>query len=370
MKIILVSFLARGGMIHYASQIANALVRDNDVTIFLPDHADISYFSEKINFFFIHVPPNPLKTLYSSFNLLSHWRMIKEISSISPDVIHILSTHPWNNLICFFLKPSIKVFTHHDPIPHEQTLLEKIRLFKPIILFDDRMAINWADKVIVHGETLKNQCISIGIPNEKLATIKIGDFGFFTKGLTQIKNNNKIILFFGRIEPYKGLNFFLEAIISLNKRNTDLHYIIAGEGNLKPYKLLINQCENIEIINRYISDEEIFELFSKSSVVVLPYISATQSGIIPIAYAFKVPVIASNVGAIAEVIENGVTGILVPPRNSDSIASAIEEIMSDENFRILLGRNAYNKMKKELSWEKIADETLNLYSAIKIKNES
>ena len=72
------------------------------------------------------------------------------------------------------------------------------------------------------------------------------------------------------------------------------------------------------IINTYISDEEVTELFTISDVIVLPYISATQSGIIPIAYAFKKPVIASNVGAISEVVDDGITGILVPPKNVEA----------------------------------------------------
>ena len=75
------------------------------------------------------------------------------------------------------------------------------------------------------------------------------------------------------------------------------------------------------------------ELFQRASIVVLPYIEGSQTGIIPIAYSFKKPVIATNVGSISEVVEDGVTGFIVPPRDSHALADAIIKILKDDDLR-------------------------------------
>jgi len=106
------------------------------------------------------------------------------------------------------------------------------------------------------------------------------------------------------------------------------------------------------------------ELFQKASVVVLPYIDGSQTGIIPIAYAFKKPVIVTNVGSIPEVVDDGKTGYIVPPRNEKKLAEAIIDILRDEHKRKQMGENAYKKMKEELSWDKIAEKTIRVYEEI------
>ena len=88
--------------------------------------------------------------------------------------------------------------------------------------------------------------------------------------------------------------------------------------------------------------------FERASVVVLPYIEASQSGIIPIAYSFKKPVIVTNVGSIPEVVENGITGYIVPPKNPELLADSIIKILEDNLTRQQMGENAYHKMEMEL----------------------
>ena len=96
-------------------------------------------------------------------------------------------------------------------------------------------------------------------------------------------------------------------------------------------------------------------------MVVLPYIEASQSGIIPIAYAFKKPVVVTNVGSIPEVVDDGITGFIVPPKDPDALASAITKLLRDDKLRKEMGESAYRKMEEELSWDKIADKTIEVY---------
>ena len=127
---------------------------------------------------------------------------------------------------------------------------------------------------------------------------------------------------------------------------------------------MITDRESFEIINEFIPDEEIAQLFQRAKLVVLPYIEASQSGIIAIAYAFKKPVIVSSVGSIPEVVDHGKTGLLVPPGDAKALAEAIIELLKDDRLREEMGNNAFAKMEQELSWDKIAEKTLQVYKQV------
>jgi glycosyltransferase involved in cell wall biosynthesis len=103
------------------------------------------------------------------------------------------------------------------------------------------------------------------------------------------------------------------------------------------------------------------ELFQRSSVVVLPYIDASQSGIIPLAYSFKKPVVVTDVGSIPESVDDGVTGFIVPPKDPAALAEAILKLLEDEKLRRTMGENGYRKLKSELSIDIAAKEILKVY---------
>ena len=98
-----------------------------------------------------------------------------------------------------------------------------------------------------------------------------------------------------------------------------------------------------------------------SGIIVLPYTEASQTGIIPIAYSFKKPVILTNVGGLPESVDDGKTGFVVPPRNEKALADAIIKLLKDVKLRKQMGENAYKKMKEELSWDVIAEKTIEVY---------
>ena len=106
------------------------------------------------------------------------------------------------------------------------------------------------------------------------------------------------------------------------------------------------------------------ELFKKSSIVVLPYIEASQSGVIPLAYDCKKPVITTNVGSLSEVVKNNVTGILVPPKNIEKLGNAIVTLLNDPKKRKAIGNAAYQFSKKHMSWDEISMLTLGYYKKV------
>ena len=110
----------------------------------------------------------------------------------------------------------------------------------------------------------------------------------------------------------------------------------------------MEEHSNIEIINEYIEDDMVAELFQRASVVVLPYVEGSQSGIIPIAYSFHKPVVVTDVGSISEVVDNGITGFIIPPKDSESIAKAVSTILNNNELRKQMGENSYKKMERRI----------------------
>jgi glycosyltransferase involved in cell wall biosynthesis len=124
--------------------------------------------------------------------------------------------------------------------------------------------------------------------------------------------------------------------------------------------MMINR-DNFIVHNYRIPYKEGAELFQRCSVVVLPYIDASQSGVIPTAYGFKKPVVVTNVGSIPEIVDDGVTGFIVPPKNPEALAEAIIKLLKDEKSRKQMGENAYKKLKTDLSWDNIVEKTIEVY---------
>lgn len=343
-------------MIHYASQLANALGKDNEVTIIIPTHTDLKYFDSNINIKLIKAPPSIYLSLFYLLNIFAFVGIYRFIKSYDPHVIHFLNGHPFNNLIMSGIKCKT-VLTCHDPVLHTG---ERSGFWMNLFELNEVYQLKRVDKIIVHGQALFKDLTEHEISPDKIAVIPHGDYSFFLKfEESDIKENNSI-LFFGRIKPYKGIKYLIEAEKIISKNASDYKLIIAGDGDITPYNIDKNN-PRLSIINRYINDSEVAILFKQSIMVVLPYLDASQSGIIPIAYAFKKPVVATNVGSISEIVEDNVTGFIVPPGDANSLAGAILKLLNNDELRKNMGENAYKKMKEQMSWDKIAIETIKVY---------
>ena len=137
--------------------------------------------------------------------------------------------------------------------------------------------------------------------------------GFLVTSVATSLADPSTFLFFGRIESYKGLEFFLEAGTLLVKRGFKPRLIVAGTGSdLARHRARISRMPWVELVDRRIDADEIPDLFARSSAVVLPYTDATQSGVVAMAFGFGRPAISTNVGGLPDVICDGYNGLLVP----------------------------------------------------------
>ncbi len=180
-------------------------------------------------------------------------------------------------------------------------------------------------------------------------------------------SNTKNILFFGLIREYKGLDLLVEAFGKLDK---SYRLIIAGEpyGSFEKYRKLIDSSpnrENIILNTNYIEDSQVSKYFSAADVCVLPYRSATQSGISSISYHFEVPMITTDVGGLRETIGDRGTGTIIPDGAPATIAAAIERYFSDGNAVRRGEMIASIKLEKErLSWSTFCNKLEDFYRTI------
>jgi glycosyltransferase involved in cell wall biosynthesis len=198
---------------------------------------------------------------------------------------------------------------------------------------------------------------------EKIKFIPFGVLDIYRE-FKEIENKNSIsdILLFGRISPYKGIEYLITAIEKMKERGILLKTIIAGNGEV--YFNTSKFAElGIMLINRYIPNAELVSLISGTKIVICPYTDATQSGVVMTAFAFNKPVIASDVGGFPEVIKDGITGFLVPPKDSDALASKIALLISDSNLLKKMSENIQKKYSSgEYSWQHIAMKIGELYT--------
>lgn len=180
-----------------------------------------------------------------------------------------------------------------------------------------------------------------------------------------LERGKKTLLFFGLIRAYKGLDILLRAFESLS---SDYQLIIAGEpyGSFESYQSLIDSNPNrsrIHLYPRYIRDSEVKLYFSAADLAVLPYRSATQSGISAIATHFEVPMLVTDVGGLRETIAERGTGIVCTGAEPSCIASEIERYFSDAFLRSELSSHIF-KANSELSWDNFCSKLLSFVNSI------
>jgi glycosyltransferase involved in cell wall biosynthesis len=257
------------------------------------------------------------------------------IARWSPDIV-IFPWWMWGWAIPFYIIGKVVIskstaeilYICHNVIEHESSFWKKLL---------SRLALSIGGAFIVHsGQDYEN--LRRIFPNARMEvafhpTYEVFKHSTLTKREARTKLGldaqfKKVVLFFGVIRPYKGLMYLLEALPKIIEQMPDLYVIIAGEfwESKETYLQRLGESEienNVKIIDEYVPNEEVATYFSSTDVVVLPYVSGTGSGIAQIAFGFNKPVIATRVGCLPEVVEDGKTVLLVEPKNPAEITDAV-----------------------------------------------
>jgi glycosyltransferase involved in cell wall biosynthesis len=278
-----------------------------------------------------------------------------QLRQFKPDVIHVQQGFLWFNLFLFLFTAYPLVITVHDPRPHTGDREQKT----PHWLF--MRGFRAARALIVHGDTLKNATVEQGLPAERVHVIphiQLGDV------LTEVPPPPAppTLLFFGRIFEYKGLDYLIRAEPLIAAQVPNVKISIGGRGDdFAPYRAMMTDPSRYIVRNENIPDEDVAGLFLNAAVVVLPYIEATQSGVVPLAYTYARPVVATRVGGLPEAVEDGVTGILVPPRDVEALAAAIVRLLRDPALAAKMGAAGRRKIDDEASPRVVGAASLAVY---------
>ena len=166
------------------------------------------------------------------------------------------------------------------------------------------------------------------------------------------------VLFFGRIEAYKGIDVLHDAYMNSEELRNSYSLVIAGKGDISPE--IKSDNENIFVLNRYIKDSEIAYLYSNAAAVVYPYISATQSGVLSLAFYFKKPVLTSDIPYFKSTIEPTQTGKLFKNRDSKNLSAKLLELLSEDNTVMLSNQEKY--YEENYMNSAIKEQLLKIYS--------
>ena len=343
--------------IDYSVHLANALAKRADTTLVMPRHKCQHMLPAVGDNLDLHLFDMP--RVLSPRSPLTMRRLVKTILRSSPDVVHMQETNPWIDVNAPGLARSAGlVNTVHDVERHPGHRRAKR------VPWIRRLARRSAHRIIVHGDALKQAMVEKdGTPAEKIHVIPHGNFlHYLTWGDLAVPEDDHTLLFFGRIWPYKGLEYLIRAEPYISEELPDVKIVIAGEGeSFHRYEALIAHPDRFEVHNEFVPRGEAADIFRRASVVVLPYIEASQSGVLAMAYTFGKPVVATDVGSIPEVVEHGQTGLIVPPGDEKALAEAIVSLLKDPDKRRQMGQNAYAKATTDLSWDTIAEKTLRVY---------
>lgn len=347
------------GIAHYTAQLAGYLADHCDVTLFSPvgtgKYACRQARAVEVEFPFHRYDPRFFLKLAS---------LVMTIRRANPDVVHIQDLHPVLCMLMPFLGKAKLVQTLHDVRPHPGEEL----WYKNLSL---RYAVRKADALIVHGEELRKLFIEDFPASErKLHVVPMGCGMEFISSQVEAVPEEKNILYFGRIREYKGVDILLKAVPKVHEALPDWTFTIAGEGDCSDFRHLAEKYQDyVTLDNRMIEDEEIPALVGRSSLMVLPYIEASQSGVLALAYGFHKPVVASRVGCLPDIVEDGKTGVLVPPGNADALADAIIRLAQSPELRESMKSAIKTRLDGDLGWGVGAAKTFEVYETLLKRRE-
>jgi glycosyltransferase involved in cell wall biosynthesis len=361
---LVVFFLGRiGAGPRYAFEMTKALAMlDNNISlqIVLPDNIDNIADWNSLDKNYGNVELSLVKTysdkwsfFKSFFNIKNQKHIANLIKGFEPDAIYVPMGGLLHPLVFRYLKQYFVINTLHDPKSHvgeESFFVEFLR----------KVEVKQCNRLVLLNHFYIDQVVEdFNILKENLCIIPHAAF-FSKENIVKAQYFTYKILFIGRIEKYKGIDLLLNAMQTITGINENINCTIAGSGSLSSYVNDIEKLGNrVCVLNKWLSDSEIDSLISGHDFVVLPYIDASQSGVIPLVFGNGKTVIATNVGALREQVPESI-GLLVNP-DSNELSEAILKLyqkgivsLNEKNIR------AKKYAKDHLTWESSAKKIVSL----------
>ncbi|MCA9423212.1 MAG: glycosyltransferase family 4 protein, partial [Nitrospira sp.] len=262
----------------------------------------------------------------------------------------------WEGLLPLLFPKIPVVVTVHDVTRHP---IQKFQFVTPQFLLD--FVAKSADSLIVHGEKLREKAREYYKPKAKIHVVPHGVITRYGGSSGKVSTGSNVLLF-GTIDKWKGVEFLVQAEPLVREKLPDLQVKIAGGcRDITYYTSLTSKDQHVEMILRKQSPEEVNWLFEWADIIVLPYIEASQSGVLNLALNYCLPPVVTDVGALPDVVSNGRNGLIVEPENSSALAEAILRLLTDEELRANVVQNLSKDKAGIHSRNSIAAQTLKVY---------
>jgi len=327
----------------------------------LPEVANprlLSYMSPfSTQAFFFH---NGRQNLFRNIRLA--WELASYLRTNQFDVLHFVGSNPFFVLLHLLLPSRVNVHSLHEVTGHDGSFSLRHRLLFSLIVLKRGL------HPILHSRASRDRYVAFARHFTRISSsanrATIIPFGLFETYRcfqhTAPSRKDNQILFLGRITPSKGVPYLIEAFKTVVQTVPDARLVIAGHGRVESS----TEGYDIEIQNKVLSNEEIVYLNQTSTLVVCPYLSASQSGIPMVAFLYNNPIVATQVGAFPEVVEHGKSGMLVPPGDSQALAAALTELLRNPAKLSAMSdyiAHKYRHGASDLAWDAIAERTLTVY---------
>jgi glycosyltransferase involved in cell wall biosynthesis len=358
------SYPFRGGIAHYTTLLYRALKARYDVKFYsfkrqYPQWLYPGRTDRDPSDFAIAEPG--AEPLLDSLNPATWWRTAARIIADRPDLLIVpwwvsyWTPQFWTIVRRVRRATAARVlFICHNVIQHESRRWDRLCA---------KAVLKNGDYFLVHSEedlaNLKRMLPDAHVKKVFHPTYEVFNRRRVTKAEAQkqLGVSGRVLLFFGNVRPYKGLQHLLDAMPAITER-LDVHLLVAGEfwRDKEQYLRQVRELgieQNVTLVDRYIPNEEVGLYFAAADVVILPYVTATQSGIVQIAYGCDKPVIVTNVGGLPDVVEHGRTGFVVETEDATALADAVLAFYESDTARAM--EQAIIEKREQFSWQRMVE---------------
>jgi glycosyltransferase involved in cell wall biosynthesis len=298
----------------------------------------------------------------NSINPFNWIRVASKLKAEDADLIVFDWWHPFFGPCHFSISQMIKskyknkiLFITENVISHEGNFVDKILT---------KIGLKNSDRFLCLSEQVEKELKELA-RGKKVYRTELPVYDCYQSGETDtastkqmfgFNEDDKVLLFFGYVRTYKGLDILIDAMPALLENDKKFKLLIVGEFYDSPEKYIsqikaLNIEEHVKIINEFVANEDVYKYYLSSDLVVLPYRSATQSGILNVAYGFSKPVLVTDVGGLAEFVDDEQTGVIVSEASPEKIKDGIlkyyslaESVKFSENIIKRTSSNAFNNL--------------------------
>lgn len=365
MRIVLIGpvYPYKGGISHYTSLLCRALRQKHEVIMvsYKMQYPKFLFKKEQKDYSNKSFQVDDTKYWIHTANPINLFLAARRIRKLRPDAVILQWWHPYfapcYRILATLLGKIPLLITCHNVFPHERFPLDR---------FLTRMVLKRADGYIVQSHLDEKDLLTV-MPDANYVVTPHPTYNAFkmknmsraeARELLAVGHDSPMLLFFGFVREYKGLKYLLDALPEVKKRIPDISLWVVGDfGDDKD--VYLEQIErnrigdNIRLVEGYVPDQEVEKYFAAADLVVLPYVSATQSGIVQIAYGFDKPVVVTDVGGLPDVVRHKETGYVVPSGNAQEIAKAVISFYQED--RETDWESNIRKQAAEFSWETMVE---------------